>query len=214
MRSLPAILLATLTAVVIAVSAFLTASHFGMRDWPTPPMPDTATRLITPTEAAERARERLSKGGDPVDVKIAVDAGSDAHRTERPEHRAGTSRRGHRGGRSATRRGERSGRRSGRRSSGGRRSQGNANPATPAGDDATATPAEQQPAPHATPAEPSTGEQAQARSDETAAPAPTTPSTPSLDPVVPQLSTGGAHDDEGDRGRRLGPVRQLLDALP
>src|SRR5215217_1415904 len=195
MRSLPAILLATLTAVVIAVSAFLTASHFGMRDWPTPPMPDTATRLITPTEAAERARERLSKGGDPVDVKIAVDAGSDAHRTERPEHRAGTSRGGHRGGRSATRRGERSGRRSGRRSSGGRRSQGNAHPASPAGDDAAPTPAEQQPAPQATPA-------------------PTTPSTPSLDPVVPQLPTGGADDDEGDRGRRLGPVRQLLDALP
>ena len=58
MRTLPVILLAALTALVIAVSAVLTASHFGMRDWPTPPMPDTATRLITPTEAAGRTSDR------------------------------------------------------------------------------------------------------------------------------------------------------------
>src|SRR3954471_2075448 len=90
MRSYPAILLAALTVVVIAVSVVLTASHFGMRDWPTPPMPDTATRLITPTEAAAKARERLSKGDDPAEVTIAGDAGADTHRAKRPAAHAST----------------------------------------------------------------------------------------------------------------------------
>jgi hypothetical protein len=211
MRSLPAILLAALTVVVIAISAFLTASHFGMRDWPTPPMPDTATRLITPTEAAERMRERLSKGDDPVEVKIAVDAGSDARRTERPQHRGTGSRTGHRTRRPATRRGDRSGRRSGHRSSSGPRSGANANPAPPAADDATGTPADQQPAPQPAPAEPSTGEQAQARPDDSVMPTLATPTGPTLEPVVPQLPAGG----EGDgSGQRRGPVRDLVSALP
>src|SRR3954452_3667886 len=99
MRSLPAILLAFLTVVAIAVSAVLTASHFGMRDWPTPPMPDTATRLITPTA---KARERLTKGSDAQEVTIGGDAGAAA----RPERAAAAP---------ATRRAESSSRRSARR---------------------------------------------------------------------------------------------------
>src|SRR3954451_4716529 len=140
MRSFPAILLAALTVVVITVSVVLTASHFGMRDWPTPPMPDTAKRLITPTEAAAK-RERLSKGDDPAEVTIAGDAGADSHRVTRPTAQGSTRRAGTRSHRAASRRGDRSGeRRSGNRHSGG--DQTTAQP----GDDTAATPAPSQPA--------------------------------------------------------------------
>ena len=54
MRTLPAILLAAFTALVILASAILT-TQFGTHDWPTPPTPDTASRLVTPTEGAARA---------------------------------------------------------------------------------------------------------------------------------------------------------------
>src|SRR5215208_3574633 len=135
MRSLPAILLAALTAVVIAVSALLTVSHFGMRDWPTPPMPDTATRLITPTEAATKARERLSKGDDAAEVTIAGDAGAEARRSERPAAGSTSRRAATRSGRSGSRRTARGRRRSGERRSGNRGHRGDDTPAQ-SGDDA------------------------------------------------------------------------------
>src|SRR4051812_2720741 len=124
MRSYPAILLAALTVVVIAVSVVLTASHFGMRDWPTPPMPDTATRLITPTEAATKARERLSKGDDPAEVTIAGDAGTDARHSERSAAERSTRRAGTGSRRPPSRRGAHSGRRAGEHRPGEHRSGG------------------------------------------------------------------------------------------
>jgi hypothetical protein len=229
MRSLPAILLAALTALVIALTALLTASHFGMRDWPTPPMPDTATRLITPTEAAGRARERVSSGDDAVEVKIAGDAGADARRTERRHRTGGTRHRADRKRRGASRRGERTGRGSsrheGNRHSNGRRSGNDQAPRTDEpGTGGTPSP---QPAPA-----PNSGEQSQARPDQTTAPS--TGQGPALDPILPDLPIGGdgegADDDDGghhpaagDDGAgnpglrpgpdRRGPVGNLLDRL-
>lgn len=86
MRTLPAILLAALTALVILASAVLT-TQFGMRDWPTPPLPDTATRLVTPAEAAGRATSKLSEGdasGGAAGPRIAA---TTAPAAERPRVR-------------------------------------------------------------------------------------------------------------------------------
>ena len=226
MRSFPAILLAALTVVAIAVSALLTASHFGMRDWPTPPMPDTATRLITPTEAVTKARERLSKGDDPAEVTIAGDAGAETRRSERSAAQ-GTSHRGaKRSRRSGSRRGASSGRRSGESRSGDRANHGGGDTPAPSADAGTTAPT--QPAPQAAPAAPVTqagsGEQSQARPDEFATPPATEPAipAPSLPPVDPQLPTApapsgedGSGDDSPGRGngRRRGPVRNLLGHL-
>src|SRR5215211_316219 len=125
MRSLPAILLALLTAVVIGVSALATMAHFGVRDWPTPPMPDTATRLITRTEATDHKVKDQPAVGD-------TGAGT-SHRGQRRGHqrRAGKARRT-RGG--ASRRSD-----PGRSEhhSGGRRSD---DPASAPGEDGAATP--------------------------------------------------------------------------
>src|SRR5215211_1630770 len=134
MRSLPAILLALLTAVVIGVSALATMAHFGVRDWPTPPMPDTATRLITRTEATDHKVKDQPAGGDPIDVEVVVDTGAGtSHRGQRRGHqrRAGKARRT-RGG--ASRRSD-----PGRSEhhSGGRRSD---DPASAPGEDGAATP--------------------------------------------------------------------------
>ena len=63
MRTRLAILLAAVVATTIAASALMT-SQLGMRDWPTAPSPDTATRLITPSEAAGRAADATSSDGD------------------------------------------------------------------------------------------------------------------------------------------------------
>jgi len=208
MRTLPAILLAALTAVAIAVSAFVTASHFGMRDWPTPPMPDTATRLITPTEAAAKARERLSKGDDASEVTIAGDAGATTHRAERPAAQRSTHRAGTRSHRAAPQRRSSTGRPSGERRS-GNRNHGGDDASTPAGDDA-ATPAPSQPAappagPSAPVAEASSGDQAQARPGDSAT-QPVVPA-PSLPPVVPQLPTAPTPSSGH------GPIRDLLGHL-
>jgi hypothetical protein len=223
MRSFPAILLAALTVVVIGASALLTASHFGMRDWPTPPMPDTATRLITPTEAATKARERLSKGDDPAEVTIAGDAGAQARRSERPATGA-TSRRAA----TRTRRGARNGRHSGERRSGHHGDGRHQTPPAQSGDDAgtapPSTPAATQPAPAAPVTQAAAGEQTQARPDDTATPPATEPAipAPSLPPIVPPLPTtpapsgdDGSGDDSPGRGhgRRRGPIRNLLDHL-
>jgi hypothetical protein len=225
MRSLPGILLTALTVVAITVSAFLTASHFGMRDWPTPPMPDTASRLITPTEAGER----LSYGEDPIEAKVAGEAGEDARRSER-RTRGNGARRTDRVRRGSSRHGDRSGRRStdrnsANRNAGSRNSDGrNSEPSAPAEDEAS-TPATDQPtAPQPAPATPvteaSSGEQSQARPGTTVTP-PAVPA-PSLDPVVPDPPTGGddgaSSTDGGQgerpgRGRGRGAVRNLLGAL-
>jgi hypothetical protein len=227
MRSLPAILLATLTALVIAVSVVVTVSHFGMRDWPTPPMPDTATRLITPTEAAEHVRQRMSDADDPVEVKPVGDADSAAPPPERSERlRARTSARS--GGthvrRGAARRGSRS----------GARRRAGSNPTPPAqtsqDDPTTPAPADGAAAPQAPAPQPvtqaSSGDQAQARQDDSPAsspapspdPAPVTPPALPIDPVVPDLPVDDGGDDEDqDHGREHGhghghaPVRNLLD---
>jgi hypothetical protein len=202
MRSLHAILLAALTIVVIAVSVILTASHFGMRNWPTPPMPDTATRLITPTEGAAKVRQRMSDGRDPVEVQVAADAGADVRRDERTA-RPGTSRRAESGRRSPTRRSTRTGRRSrtsrgdnaGPGSSGGTGT-GAATPAQPAAPESTPdTPA----APAAPVTEAGSGDQSQARPDQTP-PATSTPAPPLVPlvpvaPVAPQLPPTSGHDD-------------------
>jgi hypothetical protein len=230
MRSLPAILLAALTALVIAASAFLTASHFGMRDWPTPPMPDTATRLITPTEAIERTRDHLSSSDVELELEVAAQAGGDSRRGVRPARRAATRRSANRSRRGSSRRGDRGGRRSGNprsddRRSGGRRAGGRrgADDAdTPAQTDGgTGTPATAGPeTTPATPAPPvSSGEQSQARPDEPVAQPPAAPApTPAPAPVIPELLTGsddpGAADDsDGAPGPRRGPIQNLLDQL-
>jgi hypothetical protein len=222
MRPLHAILLAVLTAAVIGVSAFLTVSHFGMRDWPNPPMPDTATRLITPTEAAGRMSDR---GGDDGDVVVTVpDSGDgESDRADRRAQRAQASTR--RAPRRSDRRGHRAGSRSGERRSGNRggddrRSADEAGGAAPD----SATP----PAQGSTTTAPagaagtSAGEDSQARPDQTPPPAAEPPVT--LDPIVPNLPVGGSGDDEsaGDEGARprdgrgpgRGLVGNLLDQLP
>lgn len=61
MRTRLAILLALTVALAIGASALLT-SQVGVMEWPSAPAPDTATRLITPSEAAGRVTERASDG--------------------------------------------------------------------------------------------------------------------------------------------------------
>ena len=213
MRTLPAILLAALVALVILTSALL-ATQYGTRDWPAPPMPDTATRLITPTEAAGRAGDRIADSGDAVDVKVTVDAGAGDSRRIRPRVRTGVSRRAERTRRDVPRRDQRGGRRSGGRGS----HTGGDDPRDPAtvSDDAatpvTPEPSTPAPAESAPVAEARAGDQTQARP---ADPAPSAPAVP--DVVVPELPTGGddAHAD-GDRDadghrRGRGPIRELLD---
>jgi len=218
MRSLPAILLAALTAVAIAVSAVLMASHFGMRDWPTPPMPDTATRLITPTEAVGRASER--DADDVVDAEVTADTRADTPRRAARRARGGAATRPE----GARRRADgpenrRSGGRSGSRRSGGRSNDGR-RPANPAGTEtAPATtepqPSEAAPAPTAPPT--GSGGQVQARPDQSTLPETDPPVT--LEPIVPvQPDSGDAAGDSADDrpGRKRGraPAGDLLDQLP
>ena len=205
MRTLPGILLSVITAAAIAISAVLVASHFGMRDWPTPPMPDTATRLITPTEAAGKVREQITTSGDdPIDVPIASDRGSSADR--RPagvaNDRAGRARR------DASRTGKR---RSGRQAS-GRRSGGKDRPPrggdatgtgtedtddTQAEDDAQATPSPEAPA-EALPVTPAGADQ-QARADDSTTAEPVAPAVPDLS-VVPAVPAPGEDEDDAGKG--------------
>jgi hypothetical protein len=172
MRSLPVILLAALTAVVIAVSAFLTASHFGMRDWPTPPMPDTATRLITPTEAAGRAGDRADGDGPGAEITADAGASTDARRVERSA-RGGASRGSADTRQRARRQGTTSRRSRGERRSGTRNEQRGDEGGTTDNEAATEAPAPQTteaapvpPAPTGT-----TGGESQARPEETSLPA-------------------------------------------
>lgn len=59
MRVLPVIFIGTVVALGVA-TAMIVSGHFGTRDWPTPPVPDTASRLVTPTEAAGRLGHGLA----------------------------------------------------------------------------------------------------------------------------------------------------------
>jgi hypothetical protein len=230
MRSLPAIFLAVLTAVVTGVSAFLTASHFGPRDWPNPPMPDTASRLITPTEAAGRTSDRGGDDGEILDVKVAADSlAGEARKADRRDRGARTSTR--RGSRRSERRSRRSGNRRGERRAGNRggddrRPSNDAAPVTtpPAngGSDSTGTPGGVVPSPV---------EQTQARSPEPVAPVTEPPVT--AEPIAPNVPSGESADDDDstdesagdrddrpgrgrgrDRGRRGGLLGNLLSQLP
>jgi hypothetical protein len=182
MRSLPVIFLAVLTAAVIGVSAFLTASHFGMRDWPNPPMPDTATRLITPTEAAGRTSDR--GGDDGVDLEVIVDSGAgENRRAGRRTRNARTSTR--RAARRERSRARGSGSTSGERRSGNRRDDDRRS--TSDADDAAAeitapTTGSTTPSPEASTSAP---EASQARTDEPATPVTEPPIT--LEPIVRDL---------------------------
>lgn len=215
MRSLPAILLAALTTLVIALSAFVTTSHFGMRDWPTPPMPDTATRLITPTEGAGRAGDDVSDDA-PIVLETPVDAGSgEPRRAERPTPR-GASREPRATPRGSVRRGERSGRRSNARRESGRRD-GERRESPERDDDSVTAPEPDPSTPEPAPAAPASGagEGAQARPDESASPS--TQAPPTLEPIVPDLPP--AEDVQSpvtDSGRKRGrgTAGDLLHALP
>src|SRR4051812_3405465 len=85
MRTLPAILLVAFVALLILASAALT-TQFGVHDWPAPPSPDTATRPVTPTEAAGKATEKAAR------TERAADSGSIAYSA--PEERKTRSRPG------------------------------------------------------------------------------------------------------------------------
>ena len=84
MRTRLALLLIATIALGIGASALM-KSQFGMRQWPTAPTPETATRVITPSEAAGRA---------------ATDRDEPAERAERS--RADTAPGGHDTARAAT----------------------------------------------------------------------------------------------------------------
>ena len=219
MRTRAALLIAAFAILVVAASAVVT-SHFGMRDWPTPPLPDTATRLITPTEAAGRAGDRATSdgdgGSDTPTVIVRTTRTAPAGRRARGDRRRSTESR-----RAATRGSDR-----GTRRSGGRGSDGDKNsPVAPVPDDATVegtpeagiAPAPAAPAPGAPITESGPDGQSQARPNEPVAPLPAVPAVPAVPQPAPGPVTGGESGTGGrngnGRGSRRGPVRDLLDAL-
>jgi hypothetical protein len=224
MRTRAALLLAAFAILVLVTSAIVT-SHFGMRDWPTPPLPDTATRLISPTEAVGRLSDRAT-GDDDGSARPTADAGTAPagrfeHRAGVPQRRSratadrgGSSRRGHSGTRRGTRHGAGGGTPTGGSTPAPGPSSGDA-----AGTPATTTPAEPTttaPAPTAPLVEAGAGDPTQARPQgpDPQVPVPPVPSVPSV--------PGGTGDGSGDghgggassgHGHRHGPIHTLLDAL-
>lgn len=86
-----AALLVTAFAILVVVASVTVTSHLGVRDWPTPPMPDTATRLITPTEVAGRGRDRVADKGDERSVRtVAAAVAVPAARPERVSREGGS----------------------------------------------------------------------------------------------------------------------------
>lgn len=121
MRTRAALLIAAFAILVVGASAIVT-SHLGGQDWPTPPMPDTATRLITPTEAASSLTDESPAGDDGSSVQRTAHRGGRRHGTlerrprgERPGRAHGTA--------------QRSGRRSGAHRAGPNRGRGTGAPA-------------------------------------------------------------------------------------
>jgi hypothetical protein len=197
MRTRLAILLALTLALAIGASALLT-SQVGMTEWPAAPAPDTATRLITPTEAAGRATDRASDGDrdEPAQRAQRDDAdraAGDTGTAASPTTPVATERR-----RASTRRAE-----------------------EPA-EDAAATPAEpvDEPSEPEAPAVPATVTPApvddqHTRQDEIV------PATPEAAAPQPDLTGGDAttgapatSSPDDDDGRRRHPLRDLLDPLP
>lgn len=127
MRSRAALLLAVLAVMVIGASVVVT-SHFGMQDWPTPPLPDTATRLISPTEAVGRISD-LRPGRDDSSGRRIVDARTGQTGPPERRGRAGQSRRGEHLRQRASRRGDGRARRSGGRPQGRTQDSGDSSPA-------------------------------------------------------------------------------------
>jgi hypothetical protein len=198
-----------------------------MRDWPTPPLPDTATRLITPTEAVGRLSDRAT-GDDDGSANQAVGVG-----TPRTAPVVGANRGAQRRSAAAVRHGKaRSG---GHNGTGGRTPATTPTPAPATGGGnagsapaatAPATPAAPSPAPIAPVIEAGSAAPTQARPQDGTpqVSVPQVPASPVQVPSVPALSqspvTGtddGSSDGNGRRsghGHRRGPVATLLDALP
>ena len=73
MRTRLTILLALTVALAIGASALMT-SQLGIHEWPTAPAPDTATRLITPSEAVGRVTDRAAGDRDEPAERAQRDA--------------------------------------------------------------------------------------------------------------------------------------------
>jgi hypothetical protein len=206
MRTLPAILLAALVALVIIASAVLT-TQFGMRDWPTPPMPDTATRLVTPTEAAGRATEKVTRHKQDTDDETGPTAysggGSRAPKVRQGDRRPTGERRAGRTRRSASSAGE--------RPQTPAPSIGTESEQTDEGTDAAPAPVPAAPAPvtDGPPVVDGPGQDAQARpQDEPVEPAP-------VEPIAPDAGGDDDADTSGDDepGQRHGPIRNAVENL-
>lgn len=197
MRTRLAILLALTLALAIGASALLT-SQVGVTEWPSAPAPDTATRLITPTEAAGRATERASDDDRDEPAQRAqrddADRAADDTGTAAPTTPVATERR-----RAPSRGAD-----------------------EPAEDDAPATPEEpaEEPSEPEAPAVPATATPAPDDDQHTRL-GDIVPVTPDAAAPQPDLTGGdpttGApatspRDDDG--GRRRHRLRDLLDPLP
>jgi len=209
MRTLPALLLAAFVTLVIVASATL-ATQFGGADWPTPPTPDTATRLITPTEAAGRATddvtsyERGRKSTGPI-----------ADRTTRRESRSRSERRG---GRGTAARPRGNVRREGGSAPRQRTPREDNRSSSPEADEPTQTeestetaPAPQAPAAPVDPIPPVAGVEPDGNDSQARPQDP--PAVPSA-PAPPAGDEDSGDDGEGDEpSRHRGPIRHLLDHL-
>jgi hypothetical protein len=219
MRTRATLLIAAFTILVVVTSALVT-SHFGTHDWPTPPMPDTATRLITPTEAAGRVSDRGASGNDgSVPPSAAAVGSARGGRAERggqsrrtrtdPSTRRGTSRRSGQSGHGGSRR-----HRGGDRSTAG----GSTTHATPGHrTDDGSSPAHTAPSiPSTAPSSPAieagAAGETQARSQD---PAPTPPDESTGSDAGGSTAWGtGSDTGHGRHGGHSGPISTLLDTLP
>jgi hypothetical protein len=195
MRTRLAILLAAVVAFTLVASALMT-SQLGMRDWPTAPTPDTATRLITPSEAAGRTADASSSdSGDDTAAESAqrVDA-------DRADGRPGAKRRATTPVRTHDRE---------RRPATDRTDTDEAPEAEPAvtEPDAPSAPAA---TPATGPAVPAPSDDGQHTRDDEQSTAPGVPSAPTLVPNPPSIQNS---DEPPTDDRRRGPLRDLLDPL-
>jgi hypothetical protein len=214
MRTRAALLLTAFAILVVAASVIV-SSHFGTRDWPTPPLPDTATRLITPTEAAGRISDR-SAGDDHGSARRIAAAGTPragraerssrgAQRRKAPDTRRGTARTGDRGG---------------RRGSAHAPAVVTTPPASTEGPDDSQTPAvptapATTPAPAAPVVEAGSGDSTQARPQDPASSLPAVPAVPvAPDPTPVPAPAPSGHGDGGGHGHGRGPLHALLEVLP
>ena len=205
MRTRLAILLALVVALAIGASALLT-SQIGVTEWPAAPAPDTASRLITPSEAAGRVADSKTDEADrPAERAERRDADRAANGSDAGQN-----------GTTPVSNERRSTRRSGDRDSERRNGGNDAVADTPASDPADA-PAPQQPSTPA--AEPITTAPANApegqhsRDDEVPATPDVVTLPPSLTPPAPTPTVPDDDERPNHGGRRRGPLRNLLGAL-